>query len=249
MQIEINYQNQKYHTDLSEFMDISISMGGELGVRAWYLDQPEITPVVDGDFIGSVKDGSSVNFRNIFFNPHAHVTHTETMGHISETIHSINAHLKSHYFITQVVTISPEGQNGDRVITQSQISLALNGFTGKAIVIRTLPNTPAKQSTNYAHTNPCYLEEQAAIWLRENGIEHLLIDTPSVDREVDNGELKAHKAFWNYPHTNRLHCTITEFIYVPNSVPDGLYLMNLQTAPIENDATPSRPILHQLKKN
>ncbi|HBB80565.1 MAG TPA: metal-dependent hydrolase, partial [Cryomorphaceae bacterium] len=29
-------------------------------------------------------------------------------------------------------------------------------------------------------------------------------------------------------------------------VPDGVYLLNLQVAPLENDAAPSRPILYSL---
>jgi arylformamidase len=77
-------------------------------------------------------------------------------------------------------------------------------------------------------------------------VEHLLLDLPSVDREVDGGALAAHKAFWNYPENTRRNCTITEFIYVPNTIFDGSYLLNLQTAPIENDATPSRPVLYRI---
>ena len=80
--------------------------------------------------------------------------------------------------------------------------------------------------------------------LREKGIDHLLIDLPSVDREQDNGQLLAHHAFWNYPEQTRLQSTITEFIYVPNEVADGMYLLNMQIAPFENDASPSKPVLY-----
>ncbi len=37
--------------------------------------------------------------------------------------------------------------------------------------------------------------------------------------------------------------TITELIYVPDHVPDGEYLLNLQIAPFNADASPSRPII------
>jgi kynurenine formamidase len=210
------------------------------------MNAPEISPVVDGDFIGEVAQGSSVNFRNITFNPHAHITHTECMGHISETIFSVNQNLKEHYFIAEVVSVNPTNKDGDSVIEKSQLESLLNGKKPKAIVIRTLPNLMDKLQKNYSHTNPTYLDYEASNWLREIGVEHLLIDLPSVDREEDKGELKAHKAFWNYPNTDRLHCTITEFIFVNDVVKDGPYFMNLQTAPIENDATPSRPILHKM---
>jgi kynurenine formamidase len=220
--------------------------GNKNGLKAWYLESPEITPVVDGNFVGEVAQGSSVNFRNIEFNPHAHVTHTECMGHISEEIYSVNQHLKEHYFVAELVSIVPKSVAEDSVIEKSQLKELLGDKKPKAIIIRTMPNDASKQTANYSHTNPTYLDSGAAIWLREIGVEHLLIDTPSVDREVDEGELKAHKAFWNFPNTDRLHCTITEFVFVPNTVKDGMYLMNLQVAPFENDASPSRPILHKM---
>ena len=95
----------------------------------------------------------------------------------------------------------------------------------------------------YSNTNPPYLLEEGAIYLREKGIKHLLIDLPSVDREKDDGELKSHHAFWNVGGKLRLDATITEFIYVPNSVEDGTYFLNLMIAPFENDASPSKPVL------
>lgn len=247
MQIIVPHNNKSYQVDLKKFHDISIPMGGKnSGVKAWYLDAPEITPVTDGDFIGEVAQGSAVNFRNIFFNPHSHVTHTESMGHIHETIFSVNEHLQEHYFISEVISVDPLKQEDDRVIGKVQIENLLQGKRPKALVIRTFPNVKNKRSENYSNTNPTYMEWEAAAWLNEIGVEHLLIDTPSVDREQDNGELKAHKAFWGFPETKRLHCTISEFVFVADEIADGMYFMNLQTAPIENDATPSRPILHEM---
>ncbi len=51
---------------------------------------------------------------------------------------------------------------------------------------------------------------------------------------------------WNYNGKLRKDCTITELIYVPNKVEDGTYFLNLQIAPFENDATPSKPILYKV---
>ena len=82
--------------------------------------------------------------------------------------------------------------------------------------------------------------------LVESGVKHLLVDLPSVDREVDGGRLEAHHAFWTVPDNPRHGCTITELIHVPDSAPDGLYLLNLQVAPMDNDAAISRPVLHPL---
>ena len=71
-----------------------------------------------------------------------------------------------------------------------------------------------------------------------------MIDTPSVDKELDEGKLAAHHAYWDYPNNPRLDATITELVYVPNEIKDGLYLLNLQMAAIENDASPSKPTLY-----
>jgi len=69
---------------------------------------------------------------------------------------------------------------------------------------------------------------------------------PSVDREVDEGKLLAHKAFWEYPDAPRTDCTITEMVYVPDNAMDGLYLLNLQIASFELDVSPSKPVLYKI---
>ena len=126
------------------------------------------------------------------------------------------------------------------------MQFALGNKKRDAIVIRTMPNTRDKFSRQYSHTNPTYLTEDAAILLKNKGVKHLLIDLPSVDKESDGGELLAHNAFWNTSGKLRLDATITEFIYVSNKIKDGCYMLNLQIAPIENDASPSKPILYEV---
>lgn len=44
------------------------------------------------------------------------------------------------------------------------------------------------------------------------------------------------------------HRTITEFVYVPSTVNDGYYMLNLQVSPIQLDAAPSRPILFPVQR-
>ena len=105
---------------------------------------------------------------------------------------------------------------------------------------------------DYSGTNPPYLSSEAMKFLVEHGVQHLLIDTPSVDREEDDGILAAHHIFWgldadgNTLDESRNKATITELIYVPDEVKDGWYLLNLQIAPLELDASPSKPILYKL---
>lgn len=82
-------------------------------------------------------------------------------------------------------------------------------------------------------------------FVADKGINHILVDIPSVDREEDGGKLEAHRRFWMDGRAKK--CTITELIYVPDSVPDGIYVLNLQTASIQSDAIPSKPILYQVR--
>lgn len=244
---EITHKNKTFKVDLSKPLDISIPLNGsEPMVTAWYVEPTKIEPVKIDNWVGSVKEGSSVNFNNIFFNPHGNGTHTECVGHITREAQSVNQQLKTYFFLAEVVSILPERKGEELVITKIQIQEALEGKTPEAIVIRTLPNDDRKLHLNYSSTNPPYLQEDAAQFIRETEIDHLLIDLPSVDREVDEGKLLAHKAFWNLGGSIRLNATITELIFVKNKIKDGSYFLNLQTVPFENDATPSRPVLFKL---
>lgn len=243
----IQYKSRKLKIDLSQPLDISMPIKGDASnVNAWYIGPPKIEPeVIDGHTI-SVEKGAVVNFNTINFNPHSHGTHTETVGHITKKVYSINKHLTQFFFLAEVVTVAPEKLGDDYVISKKQLQFALGNKKREAIVIRTIPNTRDKLSRQYSHTNPTYLLEDAAEYLRTKGIKHLLIDLPSVDKEQDGGELLSHNAFWNTKGKLRLDATITEFIYVSNNIDDGSYMLNLQIAPFENDASPSKPILYKI---
>ncbi len=249
MKVTIEYNSRTIQVNISNPIDISIPIDpSKENVNAWYINDPEIKPeIIDGHEV-SVAKGAVVNFNGIKFNPHSHITHTECVGHITEDVHSINKNLKYFIFLAEVVTIAPLFHNGDFIIGVKQLRRALRNKKRDAIVIRTLPNLEEKKSMRYSNTNPTYLSEKAAIYLKEKGIKHLLIDLPSVDKEKDDGKLLSHNAFWNTEGELRMDATITEFIYVPNEVEDGEYLLNLMIAPFENDATPSKPVLYEIIK-
>ncbi|MFD2698672.1 cyclase family protein [Mesonia sediminis] len=247
MRAKINISEKDFTVNLNKPIDISLTLyGNQQNVTAWYKDVPSIKPVQDGNWVASVKEGASVNFNDISFNPHAHGTHTECVGHISKKFYSINDCLTQFFFEAQLISLTPELSDGDSIFTADQIRKALNDNKPEALIIRTLPNTSTKKSFKYSHTNWPYLLEEAALLLRKLKVKHLLIDLPSVDREKDDGKLLAHKAFWNYPAKPRLDASITELIYVPNTVKDGQYLLNLQISSFHNDASPSKPILYEL---
>ena len=248
----IEHHSGTFKVDLAQPIDISLPLSNtDENPIAWYIDKPQIEPVRAGDWIGKVSEGSTTNFNNIFFNPHGHGTHTECVGHITKDFYSINQNLQRFFFTAKLVSIEPDAQGDDLVITQQQLEQIIKSSEVEAIVIRTSPNLTQKRSKKYSHTNPPYIDEAAAIYVRECGIKHLLIDLPSVDKEHDEGKLLAHKAFWNVRDVNqlnddaRLDATITELIFVSDSVIDGDYLLNLQIASFENDATPSKPVLYK----
>jgi kynurenine formamidase len=249
MKATIHIQNNSFTVDFSKPIDISIPVRNtEDATRAWYVPAASIEPVTMGDWVGSVEAGNSVNFKNIFFNPHAHGTHTECVGHISRENVSVNQHLKQFMFMAALISIEPEHVNGDAVITLAQLQNSLHNFSQiDALVIRTLPNFETKLFQNYSNTNPAFIDSESIAYLNQLGVRHLLIDTPSVDKEKDNGELLFHKAFWEYPNNIQYDKTITEFVFIESKVPDGLYLLNLQIGAIENDAAPSKPILYAIE--
>lgn len=253
MKAILNIDSQTISVDLSQPIDISLPITADgKNPLAWYLEQPVIEPVKMGDWTGKVSRGASTNFNNIAFNPHGHGTHTECLGHITKDFYSINDALKTFFFTGELVSIAPEKVGEDFIITKQQVDKALNGKMPQALVIRTLPNATEKKSKNYSHTNPPYLAEDAATYIREAGIKHLLVDLPSVDREEDGGALLAHKAFWNVKDVDQLNnnarhdATITELVFVPDEVKDGSYLLNLQIASFDNDASPSKPVLYKI---
>lgn len=243
----IQYNSKKLKIDLSQPLDISIPINGaDTNVNAWYIGAPTIKPEVFDGKIVSVAEGASVNFNTITFNPHSHGTHTESVGHITEKVYSVNKCLKQFFFLSEVITVAPEKLGDDYVISAKQLQFALGNKKRDALVVRTMPNTRDKKTRQYSRTNWTYFQEDAIKLLVKKGVKHLLVDLPSIDREEDGGELKGHNVFWNTNGILRKEATITEFIYVSNKIEDGTYVLNLQIAPFENDATPSKPILYKI---
>lgn len=249
----VKIQGKTLQADLAQGVDLSLVIGvNPKAASAWYVNPATITPVKGEGFIGSVAEGGSVNFRDITFNPHGNGTHTECLGHITPEVYNVNEHIREHHLIAEVKTFTPKKEKSsfnrdaeDHVIHLNENSCAFQEGT-EALILRTTPNSEAKRSAQYSNSNPPYLSASSGAYLNACGIKHLLIDLPSVDREVDGGQLINHHAFWGLPDAPRFDASITEFIYVPSQTPDGLYYLNLQIAAFENDAAPSRPVIYPL---
>jgi kynurenine formamidase len=240
------YLNENEFIETDSPMDLSLELSNNQTLSAWYVSPPKMEVVRENGFLGSVEEGGDVNFRSIWFNPHGHGTHTESSGHITKEILSVNKVLKNYFFRALLISLSPEEKsNGDRVISIPPLPEETNV---EALIIRTLPNSYSKKSLNYADTNPPFLALDGIKVLNDFHINHLLIDLPSVDKEKDGGELAFHHAFWEVPHVNRTERTITELIFVDEQIQDGEYILELQVAPFENDASPSRPVLYKINQ-
>ena len=97
---------------------------------------------------------------------------------------------------------------------------------------------------------PSFFSIDAMQYIVSLGVKHLLVDTPSVDRLLDDGYLSTHNIFWETKgkefNTNTKNKTITEMIFAYEDIKDGSYLLNLQIPGFVSDAAPSRPILYRV---
>jgi kynurenine formamidase len=243
MKLTLGKDGRHYSFQTEKGMDLSISMNPK-GPRAWYVEPMRIEPVRTEQFLGSVAEGGAVNFRDVYFNPHGHGTHTENVGHIVDTNVPVVNSISSSHFFANLISVELKNQSNDWVVSEE----SLEGFDLKveALIIRTKPNDHSKVQRQYSGTNFPYLTLGAMQRIVDAGVQHLLIDLPSVDREEDGGALAAHHLFWNVPAEPNFQKTITELIYVPNEIADGTYLLNLQVSNFANDAAPSRPMLFDL---
>lgn len=254
MRIQLEYMGHSYDANLDKPIDISIPLRpNHENPNCFYAPPPSAAPVKSGDFVGDIQAGGLVNFKNIQINPHGNGTHTECYTHISLGEQTINQTLKSFHFVAYLISVYPElKDNGDRVIGMQTFKLIDEAeeqtALPKACIIRTLPNNDDKLTKNYSGTNPPYVDPEFLLELRRRGVEHLLIDLPSIDKEQDGGALAGHKAFWGVDAELQPLNTITELIYVPSFIRDGVYLLQLGICPLEMDATPSKPILYELNK-
>jgi len=268
---EITVNNRKFGVDLENPMDISIPMlfnGPQ--PNAYNVKPASSKPCEIGNFIGDTRLGGSCNFEEYTLVPHCNGTHTECIGHISEERISIYNILKTAFFPAAVITVQPVSHlqcldsyipalnPEDQMISSAAIIDAISNYETciiEALVIRTLSNNESKKSSKYMNNPPPFFSIEAMKTIAESGIKHLLVDIPSVDRTFDGGIMSAHHIFWGVEHgshkverENHSLKTITEMIYVPDDIKDGEYFLNLQIAPFESDASPSRPLLFKIKK-
>jgi len=211
---------------------------------------------------------SSVNCDTLTICVHGTGTHTECIAHVTaerlKPFGDPSSELILPFYGATLINISPRllgdtedtykgGKPDDVVLDKQSIVQAVEEchqhlsqderlFFSEAFFIRSNFKVPLLR---YTGMNQPYLTREAITFLSKlKETVHLIIDLPTVDREVSE-ELVAHNTFFGVGSENVPQRYITEFAAGgPLEIPDGLYLLNLQTPPFSNvDAVPSKPIL------
>lgn len=230
--------------DLEHRHDIWLPITPDEATNAFSLPAASFEPFRIGSFVGSIEEGGPVRCDVVTLAPHGNGTHTECVGHIAGRSYTVDVCMRELVDAATLVSVPLALVDGDHLITREHLAAAWPASSSTTtLVIRTLPNDSSKRTRRWSAQNPPYIHIEAMNLIVERGIRHLMVDLPSVDREEDQGALVAHHRFWQWPDDPRIDCTITELIFVPDDVPDGLYAVMFNVAPFHGDAAPSRPVL------
>jgi kynurenine formamidase len=221
------------------------------------------TPLQVGTFNGDVARGASCNCHSITLVPHCNGTHTESVAHLTRERLLLGEIVPLQPLPALLLSIAPVGaedtaetadpppQPGDRLLTARGIAAAWEPHraqrpAARVLVLRTGDALDARGEAPY-------LSLEALQLVVARGIEHLVVELPSVDRGEDQGRLAGHRLFFGLPagstrlaDAQRPHATITELACVPAECVDGPCAVQLQLAPWSGDAVPSRPVLFAL---
>jgi arylformamidase len=263
-------EGRRFQIEVARPYDLAIALDFDGRQPRWF-DAPAArsTALASGSFSGRVESGASCNCSSLSLTPHCDGTHTECAGHLTRAPLAVRTVVPAGFIPALLLTVAPvraadsaEGSRpppaaSDRLITGEALRQAwpaVPAFAPRALIVRTLPNSPSKRSMDY-RTHPApYLSLGAASLMVDRGIEHLLLDVPSADRADDGGQLSAHREFFGLPGgstslaaVRRPQCTITELVYIDSLIADGSYLLNLQIPSLGGDAVPSRPLLYPVR--
>lgn len=264
LRISLGDTSYRFH---SKAIDIAIPLRfNEAQPNTYQVPKAQAEAYEGGGFVGDVRRGGSCNFESYTLIPHCNGTHTECIGHVTAARIAVHEVLQDSFIPATLISVQPVNKTKDTylpaldpsdfVLDRKQLEQALMAADVRfldALIIRTYPNSPQKMQRDYQQQPPPFFTLEAMQLIREIGVRHLLIDLPSVDRLYDEGRLSTHHIFWELPANahdvapgNHSTATITEMIYISDQVPDGRYLLNLQIAPWQTDAAPSRPRLFPL---
>ena len=249
--------------DFSKGIDISIPLDFNGDQPNTYgVKKATSAPFKDDQFIGDTREGGPCNFETYSITTHCNGTHTECIGHITNERISILNSLNEELIPATLISITPKNIQesyipklcaDDLLISKEDLESHLSNVNPsflQAVIIRTLPNSISKIKRNYMKEEPSFFSIDAMKYIVDLGVNHLLVDIPSVDRLLDDGYLSAHNIFWETKgkkfNQYAKYKTITEMIFVDDDIKDGSYLLNLQIPPFVSGASPSSPIIYNI---
>ncbi len=263
--IKIQHNKRTYNIDLNEVIDLSIPYNFNGKQPNFYnVKKGTLRPLKTDNIDWDVSMGASCNVSEISMNIHCSGTHTESVGHLLKKSGDIGLLLTKPIMAANLITIDTinfcecsdkyhcDVNDYESVISVENFLLKYNKYCDNktdVLIVRTKPNHENKIFTNYTKSPAPFFTNDTISMIYELKIKHLIVDIPSIDRSSDNGILGNHRMFWGNgfsPHTKinpKSKKTITELAYIPNSVKDGFYFVNIQIPHFVSDAAPSRPLL------
>ena len=261
----------KMHVDSAQFISMArpTRFFNPPAADAFHLPAPSITPVRAGSFVGDTQQGGSVNCFVLSFCPHGSGTHTECIGHIVNERISVIDGFDGHLMPATLITVTPmklsetddtydgSSEDSDWVIPLTALESLKTNDTIEAVVVRVRLPEGVGENGVFSGMNAPYFTAEAMAFL--GGVlpdeGHLLTNLPSIDREQCGGVTPNHRSFWGLPagvttvtgagFPNRM---VTELLCDSFAAEDGEYILDLQVAPMDTDAVPSRPLLYSIKK-
>jgi kynurenine formamidase len=265
----LQWKGHELEVDLAAGEPVAVPLDPHTGHPSFFMtEHARVRPLRSGLFLGDMSQGGSCNVEMFEMVPHCHGTHTECIGHAVPERRTVQSTIYQRPCAARLVTVAGirasrtaesypvEQQSDELLITRKELRAAVSDVVSigvEALVIRTRPNDPGKLTRDYSKFSHFpVLSSEAMHWLAVQPLKHLLIDTPSLDRGDDQGRLANHRTWWGLDatvpedDTDASMRSVTEMIYVPSRIRDGLYWLHIELSPLVSDATPSRPVLYPL---
>ncbi|MBH3074967.1 cyclase family protein [Serratia ureilytica] len=257
--IEVYHQGRCHHLDHREPLRLSARLDfADNPTNLYGVAPADSAPLSYGDTVASVRHGGGCNAERISLVPHCHGTHTECIGHILPETRNVADLPLEPFIAATLIRVRPQRADAtaesynasaaceDWLITRAALEDALAPLSGdylQALVIA----VEAPSDFRAAACAP-YFSHQALARIVELGVQHLLVDIPSIDRLYDGGRMDNHRRFWGLeapdrPQEGRKYASVTELIQVPAQATAGHYFLTIQLPDLSGDALPSRPIL------
>jgi hypothetical protein len=240
-------------------------------------------PYAAPGFSGEVRRGASCNCATIELTPHCNGTHTESVAHLVDEALDVCDLVPLGLMPALVVSAAPVAaattdedsdpapRPGDRLLTRAAVLAGWPAnlpFAPRALVLRSAAGGTSGVAADAdatddgsadvdvdsgADISAPYLTRQLVNELVARGIEHLVVDLPSIDRGRDGGRLCGHRLFFGLPpgstrlaEAARRGCTVTEYARIPATLADGPCALQLTLPRLAGDAVPSRPLVFRL---